>query len=111
MLLTINSAIEIGLFTVVRGNVQPLFTQRLLALNALICLRFSSQPLHCRSAAFSFRFFSLLHQEQRKNVALHQITPDPVTHFTDNIRVIDITFFESVRYATASGPPTEAKGK
>ena len=39
------------------------------------------------------------------------ITPDPVTHFTDNISVIGITLFESVRYANASGPPTEAKGK
>ena len=34
-----------------------------------------------------------------------------MTHFTDNISVIGITSFESVRYANASAPPTEAKGK
>ena len=41
---------------------------------------------------------------------LHSHT-DPVTHFTDNISVIGITLFESVRYADASAPPTEAKGE
>jgi hypothetical protein len=49
-----------GLFTVDFRNVQPRSAWRMLALNALIGLRLSSQPLHLHSEIFFFRFFSAL---------------------------------------------------
>lgn len=66
--------------------------------------------LHCRVRKGAI---AKLEIEERYGIFRQLLTPtpDPVTHFTDNISVIGITLFESMRYANASGPSIEAKGK